>query len=68
MICLGVYLFALIHSQAYRMSKGLPANAVLPVIRSFDKISCLEEDRRLPLFGYSVEDLTMLIVPMIINR
>lgn len=54
--------------QAYLMDKGLPDDTELPVIRSHEKITCLEQDRRLPLFGYSVEDLTMLIVPMILNK
>ncbi len=27
----------------------------------------VETDRRMPLFGYSVEDLNMLILPMIVN-
>ena len=27
----------------------------------------VETDRRMPLFGYSVEDLNMLLLPMIIN-
>lgn len=27
----------------------------------------VETDRRLPLFGYSVEDLNMLLLPMMIN-
>ena len=27
----------------------------------------VETDRRMPLFGYSVEDLNMLILPMVIN-
>ncbi|EDO38711.1 predicted protein [Nematostella vectensis] len=40
----------------------------LPSIQSFERVQCLEQDRRLPLFGYSVEDLTMLIVPMIRDK
>ncbi|KXJ22785.1 putative glutamate synthase [NADPH] [Exaiptasia diaphana] len=54
--------------KAYKKAKCLDVNVELPVIRSHEKITCLEQDRRLPLFGYSVEDLTMLIVPMIINK
>lgn len=27
----------------------------------------VETDRRMPLFGYSVEDLNMLLLPMIVN-
>ena len=42
--------------------------------KSIDKIElpihsgCLEEDRRLPMFGWTVEGLNMLVLPMIRDK
>ena len=30
--------------------------------------SCLEEDRRLPMFGWTIEALNMLVLPMIRDK
>lgn len=53
--------------NAYNKIKGLPAGTVSVTQRNPLNIS-IHQDRRLPAFGYSVEDISMLVLPMIRNR
>lgn len=52
------------NSSMVRLAKGQTTKA------KFNKsdIFLVEEDRRLPLFGYNIETLSMLLLPMISNR
>ena len=52
---------------AYNRAKGLPKGTVSVTKSSSLEIS-VHHDRRLPTFGYSVEDISMLVLPMIRNR
>ena len=53
--------------KAYNVVKGLPKGTI-----SYNKMGSVNisvhNDRRLPAFGYSVEDISMLVLPMIRNR
>ena len=53
--------------QAYQASKNLSADAV-PLIQHSSQNELLHRDRRLPMFGYSLEDLNLLILPMVKNK
>ena len=53
--------------DAYNKVKGLPEGTVSVTKNNSLKIS-IHQDRRLPTFGYSVEDISMLVLPMIRNR
>jgi glutamate synthase (NADPH/NADH) len=53
--------------DAYNEVKGLPQGTVSVTRKNSLEIS-IHHDRRLPAFGYSVEDISMLVLPMIRNR
>ena len=53
--------------DAYNEVKGLPQGTVSVTRKNSLEIS-IHHDRRLPTFGYSVEDISMLVLPMIRNR
>ena len=53
--------------NAYNRVKGLPEGTVT-VIKLNSLEMSVHHDRRLPTFGYSVEDISMLVLPMIRNR
>ncbi|CAB4002329.1 glutamate synthase 1 [NADH], chloroplastic-like, partial [Paramuricea clavata] len=53
--------------NAYNEVKGLPQGTVSVTKNNSLEIS-IHHDRRLPTFGYSVEDISMLVLPMIRNR
>ena len=53
--------------NAYNKLKGLPEGTVSVTKKTFVDVS-IHHDRRLPTFGYSVEDISMLVLPMIRNR
>ena len=53
--------------NAYNKLKGLPEGTISVTKKSFLETS-IHHDRRLPTFGYSVEDISMLVLPMIRNR
>lgn len=61
-------LFTLQHlHNAYNKDKGLPEGHTLVSKENPLEIS-IHYDRRLPTFGYSVEDISMLVLPMIRNK
>ena len=53
--------------NAYNRVKGLPEGTVTVIKQNSLEMS-VHHDRRLPTFGYSVEDISMLVLPMIRNR
>jgi hypothetical protein len=53
--------------DAYNKVRGLPQGTLSVTRNNSLKIS-IHQDRRLPTFGYSVEDISMLVLPMIRNR
>jgi glutamate synthase (NADPH/NADH) len=53
--------------DAYNEVKGLPQGTISVTRKNSLEIS-IHHDRRLPAFGYSVEDISMLVLPMIRNR
>ena len=53
--------------DAYNEVKGLPQGTISVTRKNSLEIS-IHHDRRLPTFGYSVEDISMLVLPMIRNR
>ena len=53
--------------QGYQASKNLSADAV-PLIQHSSQTELIHRDRRLPMFGYSLEDLNLLILPMVKNK
>ena len=54
--------------RSYLETHGLISGSI-PLIQSSEKnVSRVDKDHRMTLFGYSVEDLSMLVVPMIKNR
>ena len=54
--------------RSYLETNGLISGSI-PLIQSTEKnVSQVDKDHRMTLFGYSVENLSMLIVPMIRNR
>lgn len=53
--------------QAYQGSNNLSADAV-PLIQPPSQNELIHRDRRLPMFGYSLEDLNLLILPMVNNK
>lgn len=53
--------------QAYQASKNLSADKV-PLIQPSSQNELIHRDKRLPMFGYSLEDLNILILPMVKNK
>lgn len=53
--------------QAYQTSKKLSADEV-QLIQHPSENELIHRDRRLPMFGYSLEDLNLLILPMVKNK
>lgn len=53
--------------QGYHTSKNLSADKV-PLIQHPSENKLIHRDRRLPMFGYSLEDLNLLILPMVKNK
>lgn len=53
--------------QAYQTSKSLSAGEV-QLIQHPSENELIHRDRRLPMFGYSLEDLNLLILPMVKNK
>lgn len=53
--------------QAYQASKNLSADEV-PLIQPPSQNELIHRDKRLPMFGYSLEDLNLLILPMVKNK
>ena len=53
--------------HAHNKVKGLPQGTISLTRTDSVEIS-VHYDRRLPTFGYSVEDISMLVLPMIRNR
>ena len=53
--------------QAYQTSKNLSAGQV-QLIQHPSQNELIHRDRRLPMFGYSLEDLNLLILPMVKNK
>lgn len=62
----GVKTLSDIH-EAYRASRNLSVDEV-PLIQHSSQNELIQRDRRLPMFGYSLEDLNLLILPMIKNK
>ncbi|XP_078373779.1 uncharacterized protein LOC144657317 isoform X1 [Oculina patagonica] len=53
--------------QGYQASKNLSSDA-LPLIQCPSQNELIHRDTRLPMFGYSLEDLNLLILPMVKNK
>ena len=53
--------------KAFLASKNLSTEAV-PLIQPSSQNELIHHDRRLPMFGYSLEDLNLLILPMVKNK
>ena len=53
--------------QAYQASKNLSEDAV-PLIQPSSRNELIHRDTRLPMFGYSLEDLNLLILPMVKHK
>ena len=62
----GVKTLADIH-QSFKASKNL-SDGALPLIQHPAQNELLHRDRRLPMFGYSLEDLNILVLPMVKNK
>ena len=53
--------------MAFQAVKNLSADS-FPLIQQPSQKELIHRDRRLPMFGYSLEDLNMLILPMVKNK
>ena len=53
--------------QAYRAAKNLSEDETT-LIQLPAQNELIQSDRRLPMFGYSLEDLNLLILPMVKNK
>lgn len=53
--------------QAFQASRNISAGE-LPLIQHTSQNELIQRDRRLPMFGYSLEDLNLLILPMVKNK
>lgn len=53
--------------EAYQTSKNISADAI-PLIQHPSQNELIHRDRRLPMFNYSLEDLNLLILPMVKNK
>lgn len=62
----GVKTLKDIHA-AFLASKNLSADTV-PLIQKPSQNELIHRDRRLPMFGFSLEDLNLLILPMVKNK